>query len=72
MYQDMINLPLLRRCLAETLRMYPEPPLLIRRALVDDVLPQGGADKKTFIAKGRCLKPIKPIKPTPNTMLLSF
>eukprot|EP00601_Ochromonadales_sp_CCMP2298_P022185 CAMPEP_0173321538 /NCGR_PEP_ID=MMETSP1143-20121109/29464_1 /TAXON_ID=483371 /ORGANISM="non described non described, Strain CCMP2298" /LENGTH=678 /DNA_ID=CAMNT_0014265297 /DNA_START=41 /DNA_END=2075 /DNA_ORIENTATION=- len=51
-YEDMINLPLLRRCLAETLRMYPEPPLLIRRALVDDELPQGGASKKTFIPRG--------------------
>eukprot|EP00600_Ochromonadales_sp_CCMP1393_P009817 CAMPEP_0174970684 /NCGR_PEP_ID=MMETSP0004_2-20121128/9537_1 /TAXON_ID=420556 /ORGANISM="Ochromonas sp., Strain CCMP1393" /LENGTH=682 /DNA_ID=CAMNT_0016220477 /DNA_START=207 /DNA_END=2255 /DNA_ORIENTATION=- len=51
-YEDMINLPLMRRCLAETLRMYPEPPLLIRRALADDELPQGGAAKKTFIPRG--------------------
>ena len=26
--------------------MYPEPPLLIRRALEDDVLPAGGTGKK--------------------------
>jgi cytochrome P450 len=51
-YEDMTNLPFLRLCLAETLRMYPEPPLLIRRALEDDILPKGGAKSKTFIAKG--------------------
>lgn len=51
-FDDMMKLPLLRMCLAETLRMYPEPPLLIRRALSDDVLPQGGAADKTFISRG--------------------
>lgn len=51
-YEDLVNLPLTRLCIAETLRMYPEPPLLIRRALDDDVLPQGHAQDKTFIAKG--------------------
>ena len=51
-FEDMFNLPLIRLCLAETLRMYPEPPLLIRRALEDDVLPKGGAEKETFIPKG--------------------
>ena len=50
--EDMANLPLIRLCIAETLRMYPEPPLLIRRALEDDVLPKGGAKSKTFIPKG--------------------
>jgi cytochrome P450 family 97 subfamily B polypeptide 3 len=30
-----------RLIVAESLRMYPEPPLLIRRALEDDVLPKG-------------------------------
>jgi cytochrome P450 family 97 subfamily B polypeptide 3 len=49
---DVANLPLIRLCLAETLRMYPEPPLLIRRALEDDVLPKGGAMSKTHIPKG--------------------
>jgi len=34
------------------LRMYPEPPLLIRRALEDDVLPKGGSHDKTFISRG--------------------
>lgn len=51
-FEDTVNLPLLRACLAESLRMYPEPPLLIRRALEDDVLPQGGAAGKTFIPRG--------------------
>lgn len=51
-YEIMMDMPLLRACLAETLRMYPEPPLLIRRALDDDVLPQGGAAGQTFIPKG--------------------
>lgn len=51
-YDDMIKLPLVRLCLAETLRMYPEPPLLIRRALGDDILPKGGAAKETFISRG--------------------
>lgn len=51
-YDDMIKLPLTRLCTAETLRMYPEPPLLIRRALSDDVLPQGHSGGKTYIAKG--------------------
>lgn len=51
-YEDMTQLPLMRACIAETLRMYPEPPLLIRRALDDDVLPRGGAEAETFIPKG--------------------
>jgi cytochrome P450 len=32
--------------------MYPQPPLLIRRALEDDILPKGSAKKKTFIPRG--------------------
>ena len=51
-YEDMVNLPLLRLCMAESLRMYPQPPLLIRRALDDDVLPRGGAKDRTFLPKG--------------------
>lgn len=51
-YEDMKDLKVLRLCIAETLRMYPEPPLLIRRAIVDDVLPSGGAGEKTVIREG--------------------
>ena len=51
-YEDVAKLPFLRLCLAETLRLYPQPPLLIRRALEDDVLPQGGAAGRTFIPRG--------------------
>lgn len=34
-------MPLLRACLSESLRLYPQPPILIRRALEDDTLPAG-------------------------------
>ena len=32
-------MPYVRAALAESLRMYPQPPILIRRSLADDVLP---------------------------------
>lgn len=34
-------MPYLRATLAESLRMYPQPPLLIRRSLAPDTLPPG-------------------------------
>eukprot|EP00899_Mesostigma_viride_P021344 jgi/Mesvir1/29210/Mv08628-RA.1 len=37
--EDARKLPYLRLIVAETLRLYPEPPLLIRRCIQDDVLP---------------------------------
>ena len=37
--EDMRAMPYVRCALAESLRMYPQPPILIRRALADDVLP---------------------------------
>merc|ERR1719379_3323913 len=40
-YQNVQEIGFLRHCLAESLRMYPQPPVLLRRALDDDVLPQG-------------------------------
>lgn len=43
-FDDIPKLDLIRRVIAESLRMYPEPPLLIRRALEDDVLPAGMLD----------------------------
>jgi len=48
------KMPLLRACLSESLRLYPQPPILIRRALADDTLPPGlkGADGGYPIGKG--------------------
>ena len=39
-YDDVVDVPFLRLCLAEGLRLYPQPPLLIRRALDSDELPR--------------------------------
>ena len=36
---DVAKLPYLRTVLAESLRLYPQPPILIRRALAEDTLP---------------------------------
>jgi cytochrome P450 len=38
---DIGKVPYLRNIVAESLRLYPQPPILIRRALEDDVLPPG-------------------------------
>lgn len=35
------RMPYLRMCLSESLRMYPQPPILIRRSMSDDTLPSG-------------------------------
>ena len=43
-YDDIVAMKKLRYCLIESLRLYPEPPLLIRRARQDDVLPGGSSD----------------------------
>jgi len=51
-YDDIPKLNLLRLVVAESLRMYPEPPLLIRRALQDDLLPSGGTGIETQIMRG--------------------
>lgn len=50
--QDIKDLQLVRLCVAESLRMYPEPPLLIRRALEDHTLPAGAAAFETNIIRG--------------------
>ena len=41
-YDDIVNMPRLRMALIEALRLYPEPPVLIRRARIEDTLPPGG------------------------------
>mmetsp|Transcript_15462 Transcript_15462/g.36082 ORF Transcript_15462/g.36082 Transcript_15462/m.36082 type:complete len:408 (+) Transcript_15462:270-1493(+) len=51
-YDDVAAMPFLRECLIEGLRLYPEPPVLIRRALDDDELPVGGAGFKATIPRG--------------------
>ncbi|KAJ3689800.1 hypothetical protein LUZ61_018964 [Rhynchospora tenuis] len=38
-YEDVKDLKYLMRCINESMRLYPHPPVLIRRAMVDDVLP---------------------------------
>ncbi|PON56157.1 Cytochrome P450, E-class, group I [Parasponia andersonii] len=38
-YEDVKDLKFLTRCIIESLRLYPHPPVLIRRAQVADVLP---------------------------------
>ena len=43
-YDDIVAMKKLRYALIEGLRLYPEPPLLIRRARVEDNLPQGSSD----------------------------
>lgn len=42
-FDDMDQFPKLTLCLVEALRLYPEPPVLIRRARTEDQLPGGGA-----------------------------
>lgn len=40
-FEDFSQLPLLRYCLVETLRLYPAPPLLIRRCTAGDTVQVG-------------------------------
>lgn len=51
-FDDIPKLQFVRLIIAESLRMYPEPPLLIRRALEDHELPAGGTGIKTKIMRG--------------------
>lgn len=51
-YEEILKMPYLRRIVAETLRLYPAPPLLIRRLLADTVLPKGSAKEPTSLARG--------------------
>ena len=43
-YDDAVAMKKLRYSLIEALRLYPEPPLLIRRARTEDDLPPGSSD----------------------------
>lgn len=51
-FDDVYKLQFIRLVISESLRMYPEPPLLIRRALEDDILPEGGTGIKSKITRG--------------------
>jgi len=48
-YDDLYKMKKLRLCLIEALRLYPEPPVLIRRARIEDTLPPGGTDMKNGV-----------------------
>eukprot|EP00529_Nitzschia_sp_RCC80_P009834 CAMPEP_0113452436 /NCGR_PEP_ID=MMETSP0014_2-20120614/6845_1 /TAXON_ID=2857 /ORGANISM="Nitzschia sp." /LENGTH=774 /DNA_ID=CAMNT_0000343807 /DNA_START=329 /DNA_END=2653 /DNA_ORIENTATION=+ /assembly_acc=CAM_ASM_000159 len=48
-YDDLVEMKKLRYSLIEGLRLYPEPPVLIRRARSEDTLPQGSSDMKDGI-----------------------
>jgi len=41
-YDDIVAMKKLRYALIESLRLYPEPPVLIRRSRIEDTLPKGG------------------------------
>ncbi|CAM9533011.1 unnamed protein product [Phaeothamnion confervicola] len=51
-YDDLPQLRLARLSLVEALRLYPEPPVLIRRALQEDLLPAGGAAAPVRLLRG--------------------
>jgi len=48
-FEDIKDLKYVRLVIAETLRMYPQPPLLIRRCRTEDHLPAGGGREATVI-----------------------
>uniref|UniRef100_A0A7S2ECU8 Cytochrome P450 n=1 Tax=Trieres chinensis TaxID=1514140 RepID=A0A7S2ECU8_TRICV len=47
--EDVKDMRYLRLVIAETLRLYPEPPLLIRRCRTENDLPKGGGREATVI-----------------------
>lgn len=51
-YEDIKNMPYVRLIVAETLRLYPEPPLLIRRARTENVLPKGAGNIEATVIRG--------------------
>jgi len=48
-YDDVVKMKKTRYALIEGLRLYPEPPVLIRRARTEDTLPQGSSVMKDGI-----------------------
>lgn len=51
-YEKIQAMPFLRMVLAETLRLYPAPPILIRRLLADAELPKGMNETTTPLKRG--------------------
>ena len=51
-YEQIQNMETVRLCLAEALRLYPEPPILIRRCLEDVPLPSGAGTNEVTLIKG--------------------
>lgn len=51
-FDDLPDLLYTRLALVEALRLYPEPPVIIRRALKETQLPQGGSDGPVTLVKG--------------------
>jgi len=50
--EDIGKLELVRLCIAESLRMYPEPPLLIRRSIEEDTIPAVGIPEEVNLLRG--------------------
>mmetsp|Transcript_807 Transcript_807/g.1698 ORF Transcript_807/g.1698 Transcript_807/m.1698 type:complete len:618 (+) Transcript_807:152-2005(+) len=48
-YEDIKEMKYVRLVIAESLRMYPQPPLLIRRCRTENTLPAGGGREATVI-----------------------
>jgi len=51
-FEEIKQMTKVRAIIAETLRLYPEPPILIRRAIEQVELPQCNSDKKITLLKG--------------------
>lgn len=51
-YESVQSMPLVRLIIAETLRLYPAPPILLRRLLADTELPKGSHHSTTPLKRG--------------------